>query len=795
MRIVLKPTESSPKEELLPQEKEPEEKSSQQDGERKIVFRHGRAPGDNIMFTAGVRDFCLLFPQFRVGVHKKYSWIWENNPYIDHSLDKDDPGVEYYEVGYPAIGYVNNTNVHFTQMFLLDMIAAVELSVGLPLSLGEFCSAFANGHVGDPRMGSKKGIERFKILEERFAGFCTDFARQKGDLHLSQEEIDNNLVADVYGHERYWIVAPGGKSDFTAKQWDWERFQKVIDYFDGLIKFVVVGSTKAQMFINEYKGAINLIDKFNGKKIRGLVSLVYHSEGVISTPSLLMHMGAAVPKREKRDKAGITIWGGREPTAWSNYCSYQDLHTNAAFSCCKEGGCWKARIKPLMKHPEKNDSLCQFPVDCDGRTIQACMDAITVEDVIRAIERYYVGDLYHYDKKEKKEDKPVEVESRKTDVTHVEPDPSPGAKCHNEINMIGNLNSKGGGEQSFVKIGQVLQNAGWKVNMYPAKHDVHENYKDCGLSIDYEHSLEQANIQEIMKPDIPLLFYANDTTRMFVDNAEEIVNKSSAVVIGINYINRPLCDCRWLSSSGKLKAIVFQNREKLREWDRDEVGFEGLDKYILFGAIDLDRFLEVCPPERKKDEPLVVVRHSLDDYRKYVTKESHGKGEKVHIWQKHFDKDADTKFYGRLLKDLKNTRFEFMKAHKELREHFRGDDRMVFHEWNAMPVTEFLARGHVWLYRTSNLWRDNYPRVHAEAMAAGLPTVVEPRDGTYERLIDGYGDRGLYCIDFDSFKWALRTLQRKEGYRKAIGLEAKEWTRKHLDPRRWVDLIEQVLGV
>jgi len=37
--------------------------------ERKIVFRHGRAPGDNVMFTAGVRDFKLLFPDIKINVH------------------------------------------------------------------------------------------------------------------------------------------------------------------------------------------------------------------------------------------------------------------------------------------------------------------------------------------------------------------------------------------------------------------------------------------------------------------------------------------------------------------------------------------------------------------------------------------------------------------------------------------------------------------------------------------------------------------------------------------------------
>ena len=93
---------------------------------RKIVFYHGRAPGDNIMFTAGIRDFALLFPDIRINVDMRYPWIWENNPHLDRSLKKTDEDVEYYKIGYPAVKTVNNTNVHFTQMFLLDMIAITD---------------------------------------------------------------------------------------------------------------------------------------------------------------------------------------------------------------------------------------------------------------------------------------------------------------------------------------------------------------------------------------------------------------------------------------------------------------------------------------------------------------------------------------------------------------------------------------------------------------------------------------------------------------------------------------------
>jgi ADP-heptose:LPS heptosyltransferase len=791
--------------------------------ERTIVFSHGRAPGDNIMFTAGTRDFCLLFPGIRVGVHKRYPWIWENNPYIDHSIDDlfveykkqrkenetdkkledwlAEQGIEYYQVGYKAVNSCNNTNIHFTQMFLLDMIAMVDLHARLPMSLGEFCAAYGNGEVGDPCLGhphkTPEAREPFISLVDKYRDFGRNFTRERGDLHLSEKEMEDNLMRDVYGTEHYWVVAPGGKSDFTAKQWDWRRFQRVVDYFDGLITFVTVGSRDQQMFVDSFRGAIDLTDKFNKDKVRGLIPLIYHATGVISTPSLIMHLGAAVPKRDGKDKPGITIFGGREPVSWSRYCSYQILHTNGAYACCRDGGCWKNRIYPIPKSPDKNTSLCQNPVDVAGKTIQSCMDDITSEDMIRAIETYYKGDLYHYDKKTERrvatvELQPVHIEGAvdvpKETLEQIVVDAIAGVR--KEINLIGNLNSKGGGEQSLCKIAQVLMDAGWEVTMYPAKHKVHENYRDLGLNIVDTNSLELGNIQDHMKPGLPLLFYANDTTGLFHDNAERIVEKSTGVVVGINYVNRPLPTSRWLSSSGKLKAIIFQNTEKMEEWDRDEVGYEGLQKYVMFGAIELDRFLEVCPPDREEKEELVVLKHCVPDYRKYVTTESAGKGEKIHVWQKHFNKEKDVDFYKRLLKDLKNIRFEFMEAHEEIVKKFKDEKRMVFHKFDSLPVTEFLSRGHAYLYRTSNLWRDNYPRTVAEALAAGLPVLTEPRDGTWERV--RHGDTGFHCVHYDEYKLALKTFLRKEKYRKAMALAAKDWARERLDPRKWVDVIEEV---
>jgi len=752
------------------------------DNPRKIIFGHHRALGDGLMFTSGIRDFKLLFPDIVINVDSNQKMLWENNPYIDRSIKKDDEGVEYYKVGYPMIGNINNSHMHFTSMFLFDMIAIADFHEPLPMSIGELTAIFANGRIGDPSLGDTKknaenAIEPFISFREKYHQICKEFARQRGDIHLTKEEKSYNLIKDIYGFEKYWVIGPGGKRDCTCKIWDWRKFQEVIDHFEGKIKFVTIG--RSDHLIENLSNVIDLTDKFN-KSVRSLVPLLYHAEGCVSGPSFLMHLAAAMPpKYRKARKPCVAIFGGREPHMWSGYTNHQILHSNGIYSCCDNGGCWKARVTPLQKDPKHNKNLCKKPVKVDDKHVAECMDNITSQDVIRAIEKYYDGDIYKYENQGtslKKYIKPVKNITIPSIINHT----------NKEINIVGNLNSKGGGEQSLAMISTLLRKSGWKVNLYPWS-TAHENYKDIETE---PHSYKEGMLEN-MKEGLPLLFYANDCVWDFAKTAEPIVNKSSSVIIGINFANGSLTKCNWLAKSKKLRAVIFQNTEKRDEWIRDAIGFDDTQLVVMFGAINLEKFLDVAPQKKEKDQDLMIIKTCLPDYRKYVTTETESGGDKQHLWQHNIIKENDVKFYSRLLKDTKKTKFAFMVAHKELVKAFEKEPRMIFYKWNEMDVGDFLKQGHIFLYRTSNHWRDQYPRVMAEALAAGIPCLGEPRDGTKDRIV--HGDSGFHCIDYDGFLYAIKLLQRKEDYRHKMGMYAKEWAKKNLDPKKWIEVIEQLV--
>ena len=607
----------------------------------------------------------------------------------------------------------------------------------------------------------------FRVSLEKHLGIIIPQGPIKPDIWMTKEEIE----APPRIEGPYWIITTGGEPQWTAKMYPDAGWQEVVDLLPE-IKFVQL------MTINDPRPILNNVINMKGKtnNVRELFKMFYHAQGTLGLVSMHMHLSAAF------DNPCVVVAGAREPEWFTHYYGHQYLCTNGCLPCASVHACWKCEIFSC-KETRKKLGLESF----EGAT-PPCVAMIKPQQIADAVRNYYVGGMLSLEEKRKPTFSNI-VEEEKVIAPYREkrkPRLVVESKVAAEINVLASLSSKGGGEQSACKLVETLRGVGWKVNFHPWDK-VHANYKDAGVS---EVSFKSGRMATEMKRDVPLLFYANDQIFDFCENAKLEVENSSLVGIAINYVNGPLPKCEWLLN-GKLRAVFFQNEEKLGEF-RSDAGkvFDRVKLVIQPGAIDLERFMHIQVQKRDKNEPLVVLKHCVADYRKYVTKQSVASGNRIHVWQKKIVKEEDAVFYRRFLKKFSNMRFEFMEAHRELREAFPNEPRMVFHEWDAMPVETFLARGHVYLYRTSNLWRDQYPRVVGEALAAGLPVLTEPRDGTKDRV--QHGDTGFYCIDYDGFEYALRLMDRKEEYRQDMGSAAREWARYHLDPRLWVKVLEDV---
>ena len=318
---------------------------------QKLVLKSMLSPGDILMLTAAVRDLHLSHPgKYVTDVQTPCPWFWENNPYITR-LDQQDPDVETIQCEYPLIQSSNHLPYHFIHGYRIFLSEAL----GVP-------------------------IEPFAF---------------KGDIHITDQEKGwISQVEEITGksNSRFWIIVSGGKKDFTAKWWDPDRAQAVVDHFHGRIQFVQCGDG------NDYHvhpPLNNVIDLLGKTDLRQLVRLMYHADGVICPVTMFMHLAAAVETKPGRsiNRPCVVVAGGREPVQWEAYPHHQFLHTNGALPCCDNGGCWKSRVVPLGDGDEKDKHLCESPVRLDsGRMLPKCLDMITAQDVINSIERYLVYD-------------------------------------------------------------------------------------------------------------------------------------------------------------------------------------------------------------------------------------------------------------------------------------------------------------------------------------------------------------------------------------------------------------------
>lgn len=316
----------------------------------RLIFRNNQSPGDVTMLTAAVRDLHVSYPgRFVTDVRGECPDLWQHNPHLT-PLNEEDPTVRVIHCRYPIINYSNQRPYHFLHGFI----------------------HFLNHELG-------LGV-RLRAIH--------------GDIHLSEEERRMpSSVAEILGKDLpFWIVAAGGKTDYTVKWWSTERFQKVVTALRGRVLFVQVGHQD-----HHHPPLQNVIDLRGQTSLRDLVLLIHHSQGVLSPVTAAMHLAAAVPvvAGAPTRRPCVVVAGGREPPHWESYPNHQFIHTVGMLTCCETGGCWRKRTVPLNDGDKRDlpENLC---LQVEEGPLPRCMAMITPEDVVRRIEGYFTGGLLRY---------------------------------------------------------------------------------------------------------------------------------------------------------------------------------------------------------------------------------------------------------------------------------------------------------------------------------------------------------------------------------------------------------------
>lgn len=307
----------------------------------RLLLTEPQCPGDILCMTAAVRDLRLSHPDILVNCQTSAQELWENNPHLDPRITVQNAH-RTIRCEYPLINTSNQGQHHF--------------------------------------------IHGFRIFLENTLDIRIPPTEFRVDVHLSEHEKNDPYILNAVGEEPYWIVDAGYKNDFTAKMWEFARFQEVVNRTLGKIRWVQVGASN-----HNHRRLENVVDMVGKTTHRQFISLMYRAAGVLTPVSYPMHLATMQwhGHADSERRPCVVIAGGREPSVWEAYTCHQYIHCCGAMDCCRGGGCWKSRVEKLPDHDKKNDSLCAHPVrTASGQTVPKCLADIGVDEVLRRIAIY-----------------------------------------------------------------------------------------------------------------------------------------------------------------------------------------------------------------------------------------------------------------------------------------------------------------------------------------------------------------------------------------------------------------------
>lgn len=293
----------------------------------KVKLQNTLSPGDILIMSATIHSLHTQFPgKYQTDVSSPCNDIYRNNPHVTRLADAISIPMHY-----PNIHRSNQTPVRY---------------------IDGYCEYLA---------------EQLKIPLR--------LTTNKPHIYLTEQELSRPKVTGDYV-----VICSGFKKDFTVKNYGIENWQKVVDWIikEKGWKVVQIGENHPNHVHHPLNGAISLVGKTN---IRELFALSYGAKLGLGHESFLHHIFAShfhVSRKERVSIPFVCIASGWNNKGYASYNSEQYLSRQGCLSCCKDGGCFKGKV----------DKDCLFPIIKDVDAIGKCMDMISPDEVINAIENY-----------------------------------------------------------------------------------------------------------------------------------------------------------------------------------------------------------------------------------------------------------------------------------------------------------------------------------------------------------------------------------------------------------------------
>ena len=617
---------------------------------KKFLFHSGLMLGDTLMMTACIRDFKKQFPDVLIKVQTPFDALWFYNPNL--SEFSGEPDFDWW-VGPKILTQGSKSNgLHFTNAFRLSLQAKFK----------EICK------------------EDVYIKQGKFIP----------DVHLSEVEKSKPIIEG-----KYWLINVdcGEKGKYSSKMWHKYRWQEVVDKLPE-ITFVQIGLKKDNQFKLEGENVIDFIGKTanSNNGLRDLLTLFYHSQGSLGLVSSQMHLAACF------EKPCVVVAGAREPLTFEQYKFHRYISTQGCLPCARVDSCWAGTLEGCGG--KRNGRITNG--------IAHCLDMITSDDVVRAVNMYYEGGLL---------EKPHQ--------------PKVFVSEHNQklIKIVTNAHIWGGAERSVCQIANMFYNKGWKVQIIP-RNGVHPEFKRRT-----QFAESSFNVSE--ECDV-LLLYASDMIWDFHKPEFEVFGKSKAKrkVMALTYKIGKTLDIEWTRDWDLYLFLCSTLRDSLLgKWEKIIGAKDGIEEgktyrddapsrcKVLAPPVDLDRFLKLRP---NYDSALHLLRVSSQGDNKY-------------------SKDVPE------LMNQCDAQFTFMPGPSFI----SGTDKVTKFPQGFEAVDKFLRRGNCFWYLLPEGYTDQGPRVIMEAMASGLPVIAENRDGAKDRITD---ETGWLINKHDEFPDIVKTL-------------------------------------